>query len=121
MVGSVNTLAGYLIGVGLYKAMDSNLDIIWIGVISNILSITVSFLTYKTLVFRTKGMWLLEYMKSYIVYGGIALIGIFFLWFFVEKMKISIWIAQGLVIGVTVIFSYIGHSQFTFHRRETLE
>jgi putative flippase GtrA len=117
LVGGLNTLLGYTIGVGIYKAFDNNLDIVWIGLISNILSITVSFLSYKILVFRTKGMWLAEYMKSYIVYGGIALIGIFFLWLFVDKMNISIWLAQALVIGLTVIVSYLGHSRFTFRRQ----
>jgi len=119
MAGGFNTLVGYSIGVGLYKALGSNLNIVWIGVISNILSITVSFLSYKILVFKTKGMWLTEYMKSYIVYGGIAVIGIFCLWVFVDKMKISIWLAQALVIGMTVIISYVGHSRFTFRRRGT--
>ena len=117
LVGGLNTLIGYTIGVGTYKAFDNILGIVWIGLISNILSITVSFLSYKILVFRTKGMWLAEYMKSYIVYGGIALIGIFFLWLFVDKMKISIWFAQALVIVLTVIVSYLGHSRFTFRRR----
>ena len=74
-------------------------------------------LSYKTLVFKTKGMWLTEYIKSYIVYGGIALIGIFFLWFFVDEMKMSIWLAQALVMGLTVVFSYLGHSRFTFRRQ----
>ena len=110
-------MVGYSIGVGLYKALESNLSIVWIGVISNILSITASFLSYKTLVFKTKGMWLAEYMKSYIVYGGIAIIGIFFLWVFVDKMKMSIWLAQALVMGLTVVFSYLGHSRFTFRRQ----
>ena len=117
LVGGLNTLIGYTIGVGIYQAFDNNLGIVWIGLISNILSITVSFLSYKILVFRTKGMWLAEYMKSYIIYGGIALIGIFFLWLFVDKMKISIWLAQALVIGLTVIISYLGHSRFTFRRQ----
>jgi len=117
LVGGFNTLVGYAIGVGLYKVLESNLSIIWIGIISNIFSITVSFLSYKTLVFKSKGMWIAEYMKCYIVYGGIALIGIFFLWVFVDKMKISIWLAQALVIGLNVIVSYIGHSRFTFRRR----
>lgn len=120
LAGGFNTLFGYLIGVILYKALKNNLSTVWIGVISNILSITVSFLSYKTLVFKTKGMWLKEYMKSYIVYGAIAIIGICFLWIFVDKMNISIWLAQGLVIGMTVTISYLGHSRFTFRRRGKL-
>jgi putative flippase GtrA len=117
LVGGLNTLIGYTIGISTYKAFDNILGIVWIGLISNILSITFSFLSYKILVFRTKGMWVAEYMKSYIVYGGLALIGIFFLWLFVERMRISIWIAQALVIGLTVIVSYLGNSRFTFHRQ----
>lgn len=118
MVGVFNTIIGYCIGVYVYKIFAAILDIIWIGVISNALSITVSFITYKTLVFKTKGMWLSEYLRCYVVYGGIALIGIFFLWIFVEKMGISIWFAQALVIGVTIVTSYVGHSRFTFRGRE---
>jgi len=116
LVGGFNTLVGYFIGIAIYKALGSNLGIIWVGIISNIFSITVSFLSYKTLVFKTKGMWLTEYMKSYMIYGGIAVISILFLWLFVEKMNISIWLSQALVIGVTVIISYLGHSRFTFRR-----
>jgi putative flippase GtrA len=119
MVGIVNTVIGYFIGVGIYKALGENLGIFWIGIISNIFSITISFLSYKILVFRTKGMWLVEYMRAYAVYGGSALIGIIFLWLFVDKLKLSIWLAQALVITVTVIISYLGHSRFTFRHRET--
>ena len=117
LVGCFNTLAGYSIGVGIYAALKNNFDIVLIGLIANFFSISVSFLTYKIIVFKTKGMWLSEYMKSFMIYGGIALVGIFFLWLFVAQIKISIWIAQALVIGVTVIFSYIGHSRFTFRRK----
>jgi len=120
LVGGLNTLVGYSIGIAIYKAFSDSLGILWIGIISNALSITVSFLTYKTLVFRTKGMWLIEYAKAYLVYGGISIVGIFLLWFFVDEMKISIWLAQAMVIGVGIIFSYMGHSRFTFRRREIL-
>jgi len=116
LVGGFNTLVGYFIGIAIYKALGNDLGIIWVGILSNMITITVSFLSYKILVFKTKGMWLTEYMKSYMIYGGIAVISILFLWLFVEKMNISIWLSQALVIGVTVIISYLGHSRFTFRR-----
>jgi putative flippase GtrA len=116
LVGGVNTLAGYCIGVGFYKLLGGKYNIFWIGIFSNIFSITFSFLAYKIFVFRTRGMWINEYIKSFILYGGVALISIFFLWLFVEKMRITIWIAQAIVIFVTVIISYIGNSRFTFSR-----
>lgn len=117
LVGGFNTIVGYTIGVSLYKILSNNLSIISIGVISNIFSITISFLSYKIFVFRTKGMWLSEYSKAYIIYSGTSLVGIFLLWFFVDKMKISIWVSQALIIMCTVIISYIGHSRFTFRHR----
>lgn len=118
LVGCFNSLAGYSIGVGIYTALVNKFDIVWIGLISNVFSITVSFLTYKFFVFRTKGVWLSEYLKAYLVYGGVAIVGIFFLWFFLDIMKFSIWISQALIIIATVIFSFLGHSRFTFKRKE---
>lgn len=118
-VGIFNTLMGYLIGVGGYELFVGKMGIIWIGLIANILSITVSFISYKTLVFKTKGMWLSEYIKAYMVYGGVALIGICLLWLTVDVMRISIWQAQAMVMVCGFIFSYVGHSKFTFTRKKS--
>lgn len=117
VIGTINTIFGYLIGVGSYKLLENEVDIIWVGVISNIISITFSFITYKLFVFRTKGNWINEYIKSYIVYGASGIISIYFLWIFVEKLYISIWVSQALLIAVVVIFSYLGHKHFTFKRK----
>lgn len=118
-VGIFNTLMGYLIGVGGYEVLIDKMGIVWIGFITNIVSISVSFITYKTLVFKTRGKWLTEYIKAYMVYGGIALIGIFLLWLFVDIMRISIWQAQAIVMACGFIFSYLGHSRFTFTRKKS--
>ena len=115
-VGAVNTVIGYVIGVAVYKFFFNDLNIFLIGLISNIICISISFFTYKVFVFKTKGRWIVEYIKSYFVYGGVAIVGIVFLWIFVDKININIWIAQALVILSTVLVSYIGHSRFTFHR-----
>jgi putative flippase GtrA len=32
----------------------------------------------------------------------------------VGKLAISIWFAQGLIIIITIIVSYLGHNRFTF-------
>jgi putative flippase GtrA len=117
VVGTINTIFGYLTGVGSYKLLGNIVDIIWVGLISNIFSITFSFLTYKLFVFKTKGSWVNEYIKSYIVYGASGIISIYLLWVFVEKLHITIWVSQALLIAVVVIFSYFGHKFFTFKRK----
>ena len=118
LVGGFNTLVGYGLGVGLYLALSPMLHILVIGVIGSILAITVSFTTYKCIVFRTRGHWLLEYLRSYVVYGGSAVIGILLLWLLVDGLKRPIWYAQGIAILLTVIFSYVGHTRYTFRRAQ---
>lgn len=119
LVGGFNTLVGYGLGVGLYLALAARLHILVIGVIANVLAITVSFTTYKYLVFRSPGRWLVEYLRSYLVYGGSALVGIMLLWLLVDGLRLPIWLAQGLAIILTVIASYLGHDRFTFRRPQS--
>lgn len=115
-MGGWNTMFGYGVGVALYDTLSPYLHILGIGAIANIIAISMSFLTYKLLVFKTVGHWLPEYLRSYVVYGGTALLGTLLLWLFVDGLKISIWIAQGLIIVSTVVISYIGHARFTFRQ-----
>ena len=90
---------------------------IWeIGLLVNIVTISVSFLTYKLFVFKTSGNWWAEYLKAYVVYGTLALLSVFILWILVDVYKVTIWLAQGLLVIVTVIISYVGHSNITFKR-----
>jgi len=116
LAGAWNTLFGYGVGVGFLYAFHGTFNAAEIGLICNILSITMSFVSYKVFVFKTKGGWGKEYFRCYVVYGGTALIGTGMLWFMVEKVFLSYWVAQGLVIFITIIVSYVGHAKFTFSR-----
>lgn len=117
VVGGANTVFGYAAGVSLYELLTPLCSIWVIGIVSNIFAITFSFVTYKLLVFRTKGQWLAEYLKAYLVYGTMALVGVVLLWLYVDILGLSIWLAQGLVIMSTVILSYMGHARITFRRK----
>lgn len=108
---------GYITGVVLFYSLTNYLHLTVIALLANIIAITMSFLTYKIFVFKTHGNWLREYFRSYLVYGGMALVGIGLLWIMVDGLHIPFWIAQGLVIFSTVIISYFGHSRFTFKVR----
>lgn len=119
MAGGANTVFGYLIGVVTYKILSPEFSIWIVGFFTNVIAITFSFVTYKLFVFKTQGQWIAEYLKSYLVYGSMALIGMVFLWVYVDLMNMTIWMAQGLVIISTVVLSYMGHSRVTFRRKET--
>jgi putative flippase GtrA len=118
LAGGWNTVFGYSTGVALYYAFSNYLHVIVIATLANIIAITMSFSTYKLFVFQTHGNWLHEYFRSYLVYGGMALVGIGLLWIMVDGLNIPFWLAQGLVILSTVVISYIGHSRFTFRNKE---
>lgn len=116
VVGSINTLLGYTIGVSLYKFLSNQVSVIYIGIYTNVICITISFLTYKYFVFKTKGRWLSEYLRAFVVYGVMASIGVFLLWFFIDICLLNIWIAQALIIILTMALSYVGHAKFTFKK-----
>jgi putative flippase GtrA len=116
LAGGWNTFFGYGVSVGLYTLFADKLHITMIAAVASIIAITMSFLTYKLFVFKTKGNWLLEYARSYIIYGGMAIFGIILLWILVDFLDWPIWYAQALVILITVGASYIGHKSFTFKK-----
>lgn len=116
IVGGFNTVFGYLIGVIGFLLLQNKMHILFIAAISNILAISMSFLTYKTLVFKTKGDWIEEYLKCYMVYGSTALLGGLLIWIFVDYLSLNIWLAQAIVVLVTVCVSYFGHKKYTFKK-----
>jgi len=109
---------GYLIGLGVYSLIGEWAHILMVGVVSNFIAITISFLTYKLFVFKTKNNWLLEYLKSFIVYGFSATMGILLLWALVDWVLAPFWIAQAVAIIVMAMFSYVANSRFTFRQTD---
>lgn len=114
LAGGWNTAFGYgAMGV-LYETLSPKLGVVIVAIIANMLSITMSFITYKIFVFQKKGNWLHEYIKCYVVYGGLALLNIILIWLFIEKFNFSVWLSQGICIPLGVIISYYLHLNFTF-------
>jgi putative flippase GtrA len=75
-VGVFNTFFGYINFAVILALLNTALPIRWLyltvvlaSILSVPLSITVSYLSYKFLVFRTKGNYLGEWFKCFAVYG----------------------------------------------------
>lgn len=117
-VGGINTTFGYIAGVLIFNILEQHLHLIFIGIISNVISITFSYSTYKLFVFKTKGNALAEYFKSYVVYGITFLISISLLWILIEGYELNIWVVQAVIIAITVVVSYSLHDRFTFRGTE---
>ncbi len=115
IVGFLNTVFGYSIGLVNYFLFFELIGIIGVGILNNIINITFAFIMFKRFVFKTINTnWFFEYLRSYVVYGVKAIVGIFVLWLFVSILNINIYISQAVAMLVTIFLSYTGHKNFTF-------
>jgi putative flippase GtrA len=127
LVGGFNTAFGYGLfalltwcfrGLGSYNYM-------YAAVLSNAIAISVAFLGYKWLVFRTRGHYLIEWVRCFGVYGSSALIGLAglpilvpILRHFVHRPELAPYIAGAIMTVVTVLFSFAGHKNFSFRQKQ---
>jgi putative flippase GtrA len=117
IIGGINTIFGYIISLLLYKILNNNINLLYILILSNIISITFSFLMYKKIVFKTPGNWFFEYLKCYIVYGFSAVLNIITVIILIKYLEFQYWFAQGIAIVINTIFSYYSHSVYTFKNK----
>jgi putative flippase GtrA len=90
-------------------------------VIATILNITIAFVGYKFVVFRTRGNYLPEYLRFYIVYAIPTICGLVLLPVLMTVLQhrfgnYTFYIAQGFLTAVTIIISYVGHKRITFRQ-----
>jgi putative flippase GtrA len=125
-VGMVNTAFGY----GSYAILTALLTphlragYMYASAISSVLGITFSFLTYKWFVFRTRGNYLREWGRCFVVYGGTILIGLALLPVLVTLVELAIdekwlapYLAGALVLATQVVSGFIGHRKYSFRQR----
>ena len=110
VVGVINAIFGYSVGILNYFLFFELIGIIGVGIINNILAITLAFILFKKFVFKTINTnWILEYIRSYLVYGIQAIVGIFILWLCISVLKLNIYFSQAFSIILVVFVSYTGH------------
>ena len=125
LVGGFNTACGYSLfallnwsftGLGSYSYM-------YAAVLSNLIAITVAFLGYKWFVFRTRGNYLIEWVRCVGVYGSSMAIGLVGLPILVPILRGHLqhpgrapYIAAAILTVITVIFSFLGHKNISFRQ-----
>jgi putative flippase GtrA len=92
--------------------------------VSSVLNIAVSFLTYKWFVFKTKGNYVPEFLRSLTIYlPTIAvstllvapLTAVFQRW--TGNQRGSVYMAMAAVLSFTIVFSFFGHKRVTFKQK----
>ena len=117
IVGGWNTVFGYCVFAILYFLLSTRIHYVIIAIISSIIAITVAYAGYKLFVFKTKGNYLSEYLKFYVVYGFSMLLGLVLLPIFVEVLILNVYLAQAVAIIACTFISFIGHRNFSFKKR----
>ena len=126
VVGGFNAVFGY----GLYALLTwsfrglGSYNYMYAAVLGNVIAISVAFLGYKWFVFRTRGNYLIEWIRCLGVYGSSALIGlaglpivVLILRHILHKPERAPYIAGALLMMVTVLFSFLGHKNFSFRQK----
>ena len=115
--GIINSIAGYSIGILSFELFYRLYGIIFVGFVSNIASILFSFLNYKFFIFKTPfNQFINEISKSFLLYGFIFVINIFFLYICIEIFKLNIYISQFIVISSSILLSILGQFLFVFKK-----
>jgi putative flippase GtrA len=125
IVGAWNTLFGYSVYVCLTWVFTGRIPYGYMAaaVAGNIISITQSFLSYKFLVFKTRGNYMQEYIRCWVVYGSSFLVGLIMLPIAVNLMRLVLpeenigmapYIGGAILLIFTVLISFIGHREFSF-------
>lgn len=113
-MGGWNTAFGFFVFTALYFTLHRAVHYIAILIGSYIISITNAYICYKFFVFKTKGNYIKEYLRFYLVYGIAFLVNIVTLPLAVELLKMSPIMAQAAILFITICLSYFGHKRFTF-------
>ena len=117
VVGGWNTIFGIAVYT-IFVLLFGERHYLLLGIPANVLAITNAFLCYKYIVFRSKGSFWLEYLKCYIVYGGMALVGMAELYLLVDCCKFPPIYANIAATFVNIAISYFGHKYFSFGPRK---
>lgn len=123
IVGSWNTAIGYALFAGLNYILTGIIPYAYMvaNALAYMISITVAYFGYKIFVFKTKGNYLREYLRTYLVYGASCLANLALLPVAVMLVRsaysnyaMAPYIAQGIVLPFVVLMSYLGHKKYSF-------
>lgn len=117
-VGGINTVVGF----GWFALFDITVGQLWGYMVTllfaHVASVLCAFVLYRRLVFRVRGHVWTDLMRFELVYLTSLGINAVLLPLLVEFAHLEPIVAQALIVFVTTMVSYFGHSLFSFRRKE---
>ena len=118
LAGLWNTAFGYGVFAGLIAWHGNPTYYLLIALVSNVMAISNAYVVHKFLVFRTRGNYVREYLRYWLVYGAAAVMGVLALAILVSGLGLNVYLAQAGVVCGQVVLSFMGHRKFSFHSGE---
>jgi putative flippase GtrA len=101
----------------LYLWLHESVHYLMIAVIAYVIAVINAFFAHRVLVFRAQGSLVAGFVRYNITTLGSNAIGLAGLAILVDFGGIHPLIAQGIVLAVTVVITYVAHKLYTFARR----
>ena len=114
IIGGWNFLFSYVFFAGLFWFLRETVNEFIIISISTVVGITHSFICHRFFTYRSKGSWVKEYFRFYVVYSGQMTLNILLFGLLVRYMQFNPYITQACISITLIIFSYYGHKYFSF-------
>ena len=114
VVGTWNTVFGYLAFLLIYQILGNWLHYLFVAVFAHLLTVTQSFITQRRWVFGIVAPWGTQYLRfnvSHLATLGLALT---LLWLLVDRAGLPVLLSQALVAAISVCASYLAHRHYSF-------
>lgn len=117
VVGAWNFAFSYGVFAVLYYLLSQAFANWVIVVIASVIGITNSFITHRVLTYKSTGVWWVEYLKFYVVYGWQSVLFLLGVHVFVTVLACNAYVVSFVINLVLTIFSYWAHKYFSFRKQ----
>lgn len=114
LIGGYNTVVGYSVFAVLWMLWGQSLHYIVILTLSHIIAVTNAYFGYRILVFRKKGDGWQDFFRFNMVYVGAFVFNVLALPILIEVGNFHPLVAQGVLVMMTTVMSYLLHRRFSF-------
>jgi len=106
LIGILNTIFAYISGVVFFNLFYKEVGAFLLTLLTTIVNVFFTFINYKFFYFKThKKFFFKELFKINLSYIFIILLNTFLLWLFTEKIYLSIYFTQTLIIVINILIS----------------
>lgn len=115
-VGAWNTLFGVVIYGLLLAAFRGRLHYLAVLVVAHLLAVTNAFVAHRRITFRVEGNIVVDWLRFNLSYLGLLGVGLVSMPFLVEVAGLRPFVANGIVLVVSTLVSFVVHKRISFRR-----